>query len=538
MDIAFDPLYLALYPEIHYTFDLFFSRLWHSQPEIVVDCPFRIDPGKAVPLLCIIKHANRFPITLHSIWVEILYEDGAREEKMVWNTPVQIKTYLWYKIFRLQPREPYAGDVQITAHLRIERGGRFYRIANHNYRGVARSPLTVRIAREPLPALENWYYGEPHCHSFHSDDQVEFGAPVPATAQMAEAMGLAWLAVTDHSYDLDDMYSNALHQDRKLLKWNILKEEIKKGNANCNCCLILGEEISCGNARHKNVHLLAYGIEDFIPGGGDGAERWLRTRPDLSLREVLKRVKADGAIAYASHPEERFTLGERLMLRRGHWGKRDYELPDYIGLQFWNGKQDKPFREGYKRWVQMLLRGRRVFFLGGNDSHGDFNIFRQVRVPLLRTVDSSHRVFGKVRTCLYCKQGLSGEAALYALRNGNSIVSSGPFVTFSAENEQGEWAGIGGEISGKTVSITIKAKSTSEFGDIERITICQGEMKEKIEKRRELRIGSDFYDPNEVAIEGLSLQVSDPLYLRLEVVSRRGEEVYRAYTNPIWLNPA
>lgn len=538
MDIAFNPLYLALYPEIHYTFDLFFSRLWHSQPEILVDAPFRTDPGKTVPLLCIIKHANRFPISLHSISVEILYEDGAKEKKTVWNTPVRMNGYLWYRVFHLKPREGYSGDVLITVQLQIEKGGRHHRIVNHNYRGLGRSPLTVHIAREPLPSFENWYYGESHCHSFHSDDQVEFGAPVRATAEMAEALGLTWLAITDHSYDLDDMYGNTSCHDHKVLKWKILKEETETINTKGNCRLLLAEEISCGNARNKNIHLLAYGLNNFIPGSGDGAEQWFRTRPDLSLREVLKMIKTDGAIAYAAHPEDRFTLGERLMLRRSHWEKADYDLSDYSGLQFWNGVQNKAFREGHKRWVEMLLQGRHIFFIGGNDSHGDFNTFRQIRIPLLRMIDSPYKVFGKVRTCLYCEDELTDETILAALKNGNSIVSSGPFIICSAKNEQGEQVGIGGKMSGKTIVVDIKAKTTEEFGDIERIAICEGNLKEKTEKRQELHIGADFHNPKEVTIEGIPFQVTNPLYLRLEAVSRKGQDVYYAYTNPIWLNPA
>lgn len=537
MDIHFHPLFAALYPEIHYTFDLFFNRLRHSQPEIVIDCPHRIDPGKTIPLLCMMKHANRFPVSLHSIKVHMRDENETTEEMLVWNTSVKITNYLWYRVFHLEPKRGYSGTLFITTELLIERDNRLFRILNHNYRGLRKSPLRVYVAREPLPAFENWYYGESHCHSFHSDDQVEFGAPVQATVEMAEAVGLGWMAVTDHSYDLDDIYENTLWHDDKLLKWKRLKKEIEKANATSTCFVLLGEEISCGNARKKNIHLLAYGIQNFIPGSGDGAERWFRTKPELSLKEVLKKVKTDGGVAYASHPEERFTIGERFMLRRGHWEETSYNLPDYSGLQFWNGKRDKAFREGYKRWIKMLLQGRRLFFMGGDDSHGDFNVFRQIRIPLLRMINSPHKVFGKVRTCVYSQGGLSEKSILRALQNGNSTVTSGPFLSLSAVNEKSERALIGEHISGKRIEIGIQAKSTDEFGDIERISLFEGNLTERSEKKREFHSGSDFHNPKEIDIKEVSSKVEDPVYLRLEAVSRKGSDFFYAYTNPLWLLP-
>ena len=537
MDIPWFPWYIALYPEIHYTFGLFFSRLRHSQPEIVVDCPHRIEPGKTIPLLCLIKHANRFPVHLHSIKVQLHYDQEEREEIQLWNTSSRIQDYLWYRTFHLEPKQGYSGDIVITTELQIQKGKRPFHIFNHNYRGGGQSPLRVHIAKTSLPRLDNWYDGESHCHSFHSDDQVEFGAPVQPTVDMAEALGLKWLAVTDHSYDLDDTYGNSLQRDDMLLKWNRLKSEIEEVNTTGKCFVLLGEEVSCGNARNKNVHLLAFGIKNLIPGSGDGAERWFRTKPEYPIKEVLRRVKLDGGIAYAAHPEERFTLGERFMLRRGHWETTNYDLPDFSGLQFWNGKKDKAFQAGYERWVEMLLKGRRIFFIGGDDSHGDFNTFRQIRIPLLRMINSPHKVFGKVRTSLYCEGKLDEKGILAALREGHIVVTSGPFVTCWAKNETGQRVTIGDTISGKTITLDIVAKSTEEFGDIECITLIEGHVHERRERRQRLTPGLTIHERKEIVIKGISIHIKNPLYIRLEATSRGAKESYYAYTNPIWLNP-
>ena len=540
MNIDFEPVYLALYPEIHFTFDLFFSRLGHSQPEILIDCPWRMNPGKSIPLLFIVKHANRFPILLHSISVEMLYEDGTKDRRNVWDTPVLIRNYLWHRIFSLTPKAGYSGDVLISAHIQIQKSGTVFWIMNHNYRGAVNAPLRVHLAKEPLPALKNWYYGESHYHSFFSDDQVEFGAPVSVAAQMAAAMGLNWLAITDHSYDLDDTYGATLHHDHELLKWKKLKNDVQQENSHTSSgvTVILGEEISCGNARNKNIHLLAYGIGNFIPGSGDGAEHWFRTQPDLPLKEVLRKVKEDGGVAYAAHPEERFTLGERFMLRRGHWEKEDYELEQYTGLQFWNGKRDNAFYEGYKKWVEMLLKGRRLYILGGDDSHGDFNLFRQMRIPLIKLTESPYKVFGRVRTCIFCEDEFNEKTLLTSLQNGHTMVTSGPFISLSVHTEQGEIGVCGQEISGSRVRVEIAGRSSEEFGGIDHILLYTGNVREQKEKKREFHYTSDFHNPKNFEIKDISIPITDPMYLRLEATSHKARKTYYAYTNPIWLKPA
>jgi hypothetical protein len=537
MDISFHPYCIALYPEIHYTFDLFFSRLRHNQPEMFIDCPHRIDPGKPLPVLCLIKHADRFPISLDSIGVSVEYEDGRQDEQLLWSTPTLIHGYLWYTLFDLNLREGYSGDIHLSATIQFERGHRRYRITNHNYRGTTKAAMKVHIAREPLPTSEHWYYGESHCHSFHSDDQIEFGAPVSATAAMANAMGLRWLAITDHSYDVDDVYGRIFQSDATLSKWMNLNREIELENRRNDVTVLLGEEISCGNARHKNVHVLAYGIQHFIPGCGDGAERWFRTGPDFSLTEVLSRIQDDGGIAYAAHPEERFSLAERLMLRRGHWEQADYELPHYCGLQFWNGKRDRAFHRGYDRWIELLLEGKHIYFIGGDDAHGDFHTFRQIRIPLLKMIDSPHKVFGKVRTGLLCTEGPDQQSVLRALANGNIIVTSGPFITGTAHNETGERVSIGQTISGNTIHFGIEAQSTEEFGSVEQIILCQGNLKEKTENKRVYHLGTDFHHPTHIRMTEIPINVDCPVYLRLEAVSRNNGDMYYAYTNPIWIQP-
>jgi hypothetical protein len=448
-----------------------------------------------------------------------------------------MRQFVWDKVFSLEVKRNYSGDVHLDTSFEIEKDGVGRSILNHNYRGTARSPLKIHIAEQSLPAMPNWYYGEAHCHTIHTASQIEFGAPLEATVRMAEAIGLSWLAVTDHSYDLDDIYDDTSQNDGKMLKWHMLQEEIEDINRSATCQILAGEEISCGNRKKKNVHVLAYGIRNFIPGSGDGAEPMFRTTPELTIKQVLDRIKGDGGVAIAAHPAERFTWGERFLLRRGYWSDDDASNPDLHGYQFWNGKQNKAFREGYRQWVRMLLNGRRISMIGGDDSHGDFNIFRQIRIPLLSMTRSQDRAFGQIRTCLFCPGGQDKAGILNALRQGQVTVTSGPFTTGSVCNEKGKRVSIGGRISGEHLSLHIQVLSTPEFGDIEEVVLHEGNLRSRTEQVRRFSGRSDFPQAQRVDLKDIPVPLYAPGYVRWEARSKKGAILYHAYANPIWIEP-
>jgi len=55
--------FFLLYPEIHYRFKLLpFSRYFKKEPEVLTDAPYRIGPECKLPLLLLIKDADRYHI--------------------------------------------------------------------------------------------------------------------------------------------------------------------------------------------------------------------------------------------------------------------------------------------------------------------------------------------------------------------------------------------------------------------------------------------------------------------------------------------
>ncbi|MCK5380552.1 MAG: CehA/McbA family metallohydrolase, partial [Candidatus Latescibacteria bacterium] len=449
-------IYPVLYAETHYTFPGLFSLLKRRQPEILADAPFRVEPSSPIPLLCLIKDAHRYPITLERVSVSVRAPSGSIQ-RIDFPLHVSISEPFWHRVLPVEAFEP--GRTLLDVRFYATRKGKRWTVRNDNYRTVSHDPLLVEVAPEPLPRAADWYYGEPHAHTQYTNDQVEFGAPIAATVELARAMGLSWFAATDHSYDLDDCSDNFLRNDPDHPLWRALKRDIERAHQeHPDFVALIGEEVSCGNAAGQNVHLLAYGLSDLIVGKGDSAERWFRTRPDRSVSDVLEEVRRQGGVAYAAHPLEPTPFFQRKLVRRGNWHWEDLLQDGLSGLQFWNGKQDRGLVRGKQAWIALLLEGKRVFALGGDDAHGNFNRFRQIGVPFVTMRESNQQRFGAVRTALYLPDGLSKPGMLEALRTGRSVITDGPFVAFHLESEAGERVCIGGTISGGKLWLEVEAE--------------------------------------------------------------------------------
>ncbi|MBI4531247.1 MAG: CehA/McbA family metallohydrolase [Candidatus Latescibacteria bacterium] len=291
--------------------------------------------------------------------------------------------------------------------------------------------------------------------------------------------------------------------------------------------VLSGEEVSCGS-NGRNVHLLAYGISDYIPGAGDSAKRGLQTDPDLTVEEVLHRVRNHGGVAYASHPLEPSPFFQRLILRRGVWTVHDLEREDLTGWLFWNGELSPGFLKGAALWRETLLKGKRVCLAAGNDAHGNFNRFRQVRIPFIALIESDKQLFGDVKTCLYSERPLTTSSVLDALRGGHSIITDGPFLTCEVIID-GRVSGVGGTVSGHRGIVRVHGKTTGEFGRFQEITVYRGDLTTQHETV-DLRI----HDKGYVWEETIAFIVHHPTYFRAEGRTVTGK---RCLSNPIWVNP-
>jgi hypothetical protein len=531
------PALLALYAEVHYKFRLGFSLLRTDFPEIIADLPWRIDPGQNIRLLCLVKDADRYPILLDEIVATVRWGGKNQLSRSFTLRGESINGHFWHRILEIPRQQIPPGPAEIDVLFLGRRRGRHFRFHNDNYRRLSHAPLKTMLAADPLPNMPGWHPGDPHVHSSFTEDQVEFGAPPEATVQMARAMGLSWTAITDHSYDLDDRPGDPLSPDPQLKKWHQLIEIISQlNNRKENFVTLLGEEVSCGNARNRNVHLLAFGVPTFIPGSGDSAERWLHTEPSLKIEQVLEIIGASGGVAYAGHPQESGSALEKILLRRGSWTMKDCTLPGLSGLQIWNGRRNPELQRGLSRWVRLLLQGKRLYNIGGSDAHGNFSRFRQLRLPFVAMRESTEQIFGQVRTYLYCSRELSQQNLLRALRQGQAVVTDGPLAIFQVQSEQGQRAILGQSIAGEEFTVQICAKSSPEFGALQRIDLHWGIIGGRERRLRSLRRGRDFSDPGQVSLSEGPFKIRQSSYFRLELETASAARTWHALTNPIWLN--
>ncbi len=532
---------IFLYAEIHYRFKGVPSRLFMREPEIIADVPHRLEPGTRLPILLIIKDAKRFPIRLRSITANIMNESGECFFKTLLEEPQAVQSYYWWRVEHVTLPPSMIGNLRIDVTFEYEtQRGKIKRAVNDNYRGVSHAPLQCYAATEPLPLLPGYISGDMHYHTDGTDDQVEFGAPLEATAAMTKAIGLNFFAATDHSYDIDDLPENYLANDPQLRRWHAQRRAIEQWNKQKNGIVILpGEEVSCANRRGRNVHFLVLDHSKFLPGSGDGAEHWFHTHAELSIEEILNQLD-ENAAAFAAHPRVKTPFLEWLLLRRGRWQREDFLHSRLDGQQIWNGHPDGT-EDGLREWRELLLSGKKLVLAAGNDAHGNFSRFRQVGFPFFKMREHRLNIFGRARTVVRVVENNDAHQIIAALRKGNSCISTGPVIDLQIVNHDGKVFSMGDTARGDLATIKIIALSTHEFGEIEELKVWFGDLATK--KEEICFAKSDFkgvttFDAT-LTLESARMRRG---YFRAELATKSNETTLpdirlqpQALSNPVWV---
>jgi hypothetical protein len=371
-----------------------------------------------------------------------------------------------------------------------------------------------------------------HCHSFFTADQVEFGAPMELSALAAYCLGLDWMAVTDHSYDLDDREDDYLAFDPGLAKWRLMRGKAELLNDSLESFTVIpGEEVTCRTHNGGNCHLLALGSGRFIPGSGDGGEKGLSNATERSIGEAAAACMEWGGLACAAHPLERVSLAERLVLNRRTWNRIDLETPGVTALQVHDGARSAGYRRGMRAWTDLLLRGKRVFAFGGSDSHGDMNRRRAIRIPFLSLREDDRHLLGCVRTAVYSRSRSAGDI-LDALGNGRAQVTDGPFIDLTVETVEGT-ARPGDVVYGEHQLLNAVFTSTPEFGLLRRariLAVARGERRERVLALLDAQVRGEYRHEfsAKVFFNGI-------MYVRAECETDYGRF---CFTNPVWVRGA
>ena len=503
------------------------SLLFRKQPEILFDAPSRINPDRPIPLFLIIRDAHRFPVTIDEVILRMVSGDGRERTARFPYGGLRVSEPMWWDSFNLMPEG--AGKLCIHPRLVLRDGKHFRIVEADNYPGSSRRPLTVTISPTGFPTAKGWYHGDVHCHSFFTADQVEFGAPMELSALGAYCLGLDWIAVTDHSYDLDDPEDNYLATDPTLVKWRLMREKAALLNESLEMFTVIpGEEVTCRTRDGGNCHLLALRSERFIRGSGDSGERGLSTATERSIGEAAAECMEWGGLACAAHPLEDPSLPERLFLNRRPWKLTDLETTGVTALQIHNGIRDRGYRKGMYAWVELLLRGKRVFAFGGSDSHGDMNRRRAVHIPFISLRESDEHILGGVRTVVYSRSRSDADI-LDALSNGQVQVTEGPFIDLTVERPE-YTARPGDVVSGEYQLLSAVFKSTPEFGLLRRGRILAGARGEKRERVLTV-LDTQFRGEYHHEFTG-KVFFNRLMYIRAECETDSGRF---CFTNPIWV---
>jgi len=462
----------------------------------ILDIPWRIEDSEmSIPILAVDTG-----VYWADIWNIYVYDHNNGDSLVAstnWESlqPINSSNTPFFHLLNINKDSFVQVDGDVSIKIKFDLWGPF-----DNWEG----PINVRISLDDIPKITDWYCGDTHLHTNYTYNVYEFGAPIYATKAANNAMGLDWMIVTDHSFDLDPD------------KWNVSSADCDAHSDNL-FRVLQGEEVSCylpgtdtipGSYQYN--HLLVYGA-DFILGGEweDG------TGSDYTPAEAIAIANSQGGVTYPAHPfyDDPF---------RDPW--RNYSL-NFNGLQVWNHLSDEPTHlpDGLAKWSELLLGGRHVYIEGGTDAHGDFNT-----------------IAGKVKTYVYAP-GYSQSSLpprseiLNALRNGHSMMTDGPLVAFD----------INGEVIGNNVSLTngtnatlhIQWNSTQEFGYIDYIIVKKGVINGTEETNVTIIPPSSIGKDNLSDEHELIISPNESCYYRVEAYSNttNGEQ-YRCYTNPIWVD--
>ena len=520
-----------LYAETHYRFKYFFSYLRKHEPEIIADAPHRLEPNSSLPILILVKDSHLFPIKLGGINLTIRAKGSIVLKRSLLDSPIEINQKFWSHVF-IVAVNGLTGNIECDVVFEFNHKNRKHYYHNDNYKTSSHNPLKVFVSTTPLPKFEHLYFGECHSHSNYTEDQVEFGSPLEASASLCSSLGLSFFCVTDHSYDLDDNVDNYLLNDLNLPKWKQLQQEVDDLNSTLsNFVIIRGEEVTCRNFANQNVHLLLLGNKKYFVGDGDGAEQWFKTKSENTIANVLEG-KEICSLAFAAHPCESVSFLQRLLLHRGKWHERDIDNLKLSGIQFANGQLSGGFREGYRQWIKVLLQGKQLSAIAGNDAHGNFNRFRQIGIPFLKIREMGHQVFGKMRTGVFL-DSLSENNILNSLRSGLSIITDGPVINLRVLSAIHQASSIGCTYIGSNHTVLLEVLSSTEFGSISLLKVFIGHIGKKevgLISEENLKI----FD----LTRNISIEIEHNSYIRAEVWTSSEDsndsQSHFCMTNPIW----
>ena len=115
------------------------------------------------------------------------------------------------------------------------------------------------------------------------------------------------------------------------------------------------------------------------------------------------------------------------------------------------------------------------------------------------------------------------------------MVTNGPVAILEARNVVGYTANVGEDIAGGDFTLTIRVRSSAEFGQVDRVRLYRGDLIDKSEC-----VEKTFVPSNNEMTHLFTHKIAhrNRGYVRVEATSSVGSRRYKCLTNPIWLRSA
>lgn len=249
------------------------------------------------------------------------------------------------------------------------------------------APLAEGSARRSTPPSPEaagrslrWWKGDLHMHTVHSDGDWTVAELISG----AGSAGLDFICITDHN--------TASHH-----------AEIDRPRGGTPPLVLRGEEVTTYGGHTNALGLPSGAWIDFRSRPGDGAR----------MSDIAAQAHRSGALVSINHP---------FALCGGCAWSYDSAVPDFDGIEVWNGAWDPIDEQALTMWDGILRGGRHVTAIASTDTH------RQ-DTPL-----------GRPTTHVAAK-ALSRTDLLDAIRRGRVYLTSEvarPVVRFEAEAATGE----------------------------------------------------------------------------------------------------
>ncbi len=519
------------------------NELGQDKYEIIMDAPWCVKKGEDIPLLLLIHDADKAPggslplkqvdITLYSDEDEILAHkvleagdmgDTAELETLIireetWSYSIELTDSDF-----LQSGSDYIGNARAVAIFTLlsnpdtpdpstpEIPGTppipdmYYGSESDGYQPYAEGDesraainetrsRSIEIVSKGLSSFQDWYFADPHVYSNYTETRTQFGAPIEAISRPGEAIKLDWIGITDNSSAFS---SESIYEERE--------GKISRQNDDHDDILLLGaEEVICTHPSQGPASLGNYG-KMLVYGAGRIYGDFELQGSAISYDDVLSTVGDDHGAAYISD----YLSDDSLF---SPWS--DFPA-NATGMEIWKG--GNPYSGTnlllQEKWTSLLLEGKRPFAMGGSGAYGDFGRM------------------GKVRLLQYIPGEITGKRVIDSLREGHTVITSGPLLKFTVENEEKDKFDIGlnqgDTLVGKEFELEIDTSCQNRFGEISVIQLHIGEIGEN-----ETIIELDE-DINDMDITS-QLPLNKEVYIRMTAKSVLDDDEFYAITNPIWI---